>query len=184
MTFFFLFILYLFLHKLLKIPFKDQSFVSAWHSFILCPWPWWKRQNLLRFLVSQPLFIGGGYCKKSFPFVTANTLACLIVRGIVMILGDDKRSYMCFLVIFLDAFVRDWWLDRDFSYVWKRWWPYLVTLASSTLMQFFITCWMLMRFSFQIMCITLPIRNSFTLRWSELWWWWVQANFSRLAFSY
>jgi hypothetical protein len=51
-------------------------------------------------------------------------------------------------------------------------------------MQFFITCWMLMRFSFQIMCITLPIRNSFTLRWSKLWWWWVQANFSRLAFSH
>jgi hypothetical protein len=91
---------------LLKIN-VSISFVSAWHSFILCPWPWWKRQNLLRFLVFEPLFIGGEYCKKSFPFVTANTLSCLIVRGMVMILGDDKRSYMCFLVIFLDVFVRD-----------------------------------------------------------------------------
>lgn len=107
-----------------------------------------KDKNLLRFLVFEPLFIGGGYCKKSFPFVTANTLTCLIVRGMIMILGDDKRSYMCFLVIFLDAFVRDRWRGRDSSYVWKRWWPYLGTLASSTLMQFFITCWMLMRFSF------------------------------------
>ena len=59
------------------------------------------------FLMFKPLFIRYEYYKKSFSFVAANTLTCLIMRGMVMISGDDKRSYMCFLMMFLDAFIKD-----------------------------------------------------------------------------
>jgi len=54
----------------------SNSFTSAWYFFISCSWSWWKRQNLLGFLVFEPLFIRVGYNKKSFSFMEANNTCC------------------------------------------------------------------------------------------------------------
>jgi hypothetical protein len=92
------------------------------------------------------LFIGGGYCKKSFPFMAANISAHVVVRGVVTSSRNVRQLWMCLLVLLLEALVGYWWCDEDFSCVWKCEWPFLVTLASSTLIQFFVMCLMLKRF--------------------------------------
>lgn len=100
----YLFRLYLFLHKLLKVWSKSKYqsfylfFLSAWHSLVLCLWSWWKKQNLLGFLVFEPPFIGGGCCIKSFPFMVINTSARVVVRGVVRSPRNIKRSCMFPLV--------------------------------------------------------------------------------------
>jgi hypothetical protein len=55
--------------------------------------------------VFEPLFIGGKYCRKYFPCMEANTLACVIVRVMVMSLGNVKRSWMCPLMLIFNALV-------------------------------------------------------------------------------
>jgi hypothetical protein len=68
----------------------SNSFTSAWHFSISCLWSWWKRQNLLGFLVFEPLFIRVGYNKKSFSFMEANTLTLVVVKDVVLSLGNVK----------------------------------------------------------------------------------------------
>lgn len=46
--------------------------------------------NLIGFFVFKPLCIVGRYCKKSFPCMEANTLACVIIRVMVMSSGNVK----------------------------------------------------------------------------------------------
>jgi len=107
----------------------SNSFTSAWHFSISCSWSWWKRQNLLGFLVFEPLFIRVGYNKKSFSFMEANTLALVVVKDVVLSLGNVKQSWMCPLMLLFYSIIRYWWHDKDSSCVWKRGWPCLVTLV-------------------------------------------------------
>lgn len=61
--------------------------------------------NLIGFFVFKPLCIVGRYCKKSFPCMEAHTLACVIVRVMVMSSGNVKRSWMCSLMLIFYALV-------------------------------------------------------------------------------
>ena len=76
--------------------------------------------DLIRFFVFEPLFIGGKYCRKYFPCMEANTLACVIVRVMVMSLENVKRSWMCPLMLIFNALVLDYWRGGDSSCVYKR----------------------------------------------------------------
>jgi hypothetical protein len=68
----------------------------------------------------EPLFIECGYCRKSFPFTTTNTSACVIVRGMVMSSKNVRQSWMSFLVLLLDGLVGDQWHGGESSCVWKH----------------------------------------------------------------
>lgn len=61
--------------------------------------------DLIGFFVFKPLCIVSRYCKKSFPCMEAHTLACVIVRVMVMSSGNVKRSWMCSLMLIFYALV-------------------------------------------------------------------------------
>lgn len=117
-----LFRLLLLLHKLLKVSFEDQFFYlffSAWHSSVLCPLSWWKRPDLLRFFMFESLFVKDGYCMKYFLFIGVNTLAPVVVRGLVRSWWNVRWSRICSLIFFFDALVRDWYCCGNFA-IWKQ----------------------------------------------------------------
>ena len=101
-----LFMLYLPLHKFLKVSFEDQYLYCFYECMtLLCirAHDYGGKKNLSTFLMFKLFFIGYGYYRKSFP----NTLICIFMRGAVMSLENVKWSWTCSLLLFLDVLIRD-----------------------------------------------------------------------------
>jgi hypothetical protein len=53
------------------------------------------------------LFKGEGYYTNYFPLIATSTSVCVVVKGVVISLGNVRQSRICPLVLFMNAFKGD-----------------------------------------------------------------------------
>lgn len=96
-NFFFFFSKLHLLHKLLKVSSKDQSYYLFSYCIALF---YVNKQKNLGFFVFKPLLMGDRYFMKSFLFIMASTLACVVVREVwskvQRISSNHESAFWCF----------------------------------------------------------------------------------------
>jgi len=105
-----------------------------------------RTHDILGFPVFITLFIIGGNCTYYVSLIMVSTSVHMVANDVVISFRNVSWLWMCYLVLFLDAFKEDWWCYEDSSHKWKRGWPYLITLASFIMMWFPIMYLTIIRF--------------------------------------